>query len=80
MDPTLEERIEQKIDKIIQQQEEMYYGLEGLDEEMVKKIIRYVFMAGMKMGYNECSALTQRSYRAIFKFKKYINKEQVEYD
>ena len=71
----LSERIENKIKKLIKYEDERYAGLEHLDSEIVKDIIRFAFMDGMRMGYNECSMLTQRSYRSIFKFKGYLKKD-----
>ena len=76
----LKERTENKIEKIIEHEDERYAGLDNLDADMVRDIIRFSFMAGMRMGYNECSMLTQRSYRAIFKFKNYLKKEDEKTD
>ena len=74
----LNDRIEQKIKKIIKFEDVRYAGLDGLNGEMVKKIIRSAFLSCMRMGYNECSMLTQRSYRAIFKFNERLKKDESE--
>ena len=75
----LNERIEKKIGKIVEHEDERYAGLDNLDGDMVRDIIRYSFMDDMRMGYNECSMLTQRSYRAIFKRARVLDRRTKEH-